>query len=43
MTRSEEIVYDQHLKELHSSEFEMVAGEPDIRNWKVIGLQNPGK
>jgi hypothetical protein len=40
MTRSEEIVYEHHLKELHSSEFEMATGEPDIRNWKVIGLQN---
>ncbi len=40
MTRSEENVYDRHLKELHSSEFEMVSGEPDIRNWKVVGLQN---
>jgi PRC-barrel domain len=40
MTRSEENVYDRHLKELHSSEFEMASGEPDIRNWKVVGLQN---
>ena len=39
MTRSENI-YNDHLKELHSSEFEMAKGEPDIRNWKVIGLQN---
>ena len=39
MTHSE-YVYDGHLKELHSSEFEMATGEPDIRNWKVIGLQN---
>lgn len=35
-----EVVYNDHLKELHSSEFEMAKGEPDIRNWKVIGLQN---
>jgi PRC-barrel domain len=40
MTRSEENVHDHSLKELHSSEFEMASGEPDIRNWKVIGLQN---
>src|SRR5450631_2268689 len=40
MTRTEENVYEHHLKELHSSEFEMASGEPDIRNWKVIGLQN---
>jgi PRC-barrel domain len=33
-------VRTSYLKELHSSEFEMVKGEPDIRNWKVIGLQN---
>ena len=34
-----EYLYNEHLKELHSSEFEMAKGEPDIRNWKVIGLQ----
>jgi hypothetical protein len=33
-------MYNDHLKELHSSEFEMATGEPDIRNWKVVGLQN---
>jgi PRC-barrel domain len=33
-------VSNNHIKELHSSEFEMAKGEPDIRNWKVIGLQN---
>ncbi len=35
-----EYAYNDHLKELHASEFEMADGEPDIRNWKVIGLQN---
>jgi hypothetical protein len=35
-----EYEYNDHLKELHASEFEMANGEPDIRNWKVIGLQN---
>src|SRR5580765_5720234 len=35
-----EYAYNEHLKELHASEFEMADGEPDIRNWKVIGLQN---
>ncbi len=39
MTHSENM-YDSHLKELHSSEYEMATGEPDIRNWKVIGLKN---
>jgi len=39
MARSD-TVYGDHLKELHSSEFEIAAGEPNIRNWKVIGLQN---
>jgi hypothetical protein len=39
MARSD-YAYNEHLKELHSSEFEMATGEPDIRNWKVIGLQN---
>jgi len=28
------------LRELHNSKYEMVDGEPDIRNWKVVGLQN---
>lgn len=35
-----EYIYDEHLKELRSSDFEMATGEPDIRNWKVFGLQN---
>ena len=39
MTQSEN-VYSDHLRELHSSDFEIAVGEPDIRNWKVIGLQN---
>jgi hypothetical protein len=33
-------MYNEHLRELHSSDFEMATGEPDIRNWKVVGLQN---
>ena len=32
--------YSNHLQELHSSQFEMVKGEPDIRNWRVFGIQN---
>ncbi len=39
MTQSE-YVYSDHLRELHTSDFEIATGEPDIRNWKVIGLQN---
>ena len=39
MTRPD-YMYNDHLKELHSSEFEMATGEPDIRNWKVVGLQS---
>jgi hypothetical protein len=39
MTTTEH-VYNEHLKELHSSEFEIASGEPDIRKWKVIGLDN---
>jgi hypothetical protein len=35
-----EYTYNDHLKELHASEYEMADGEPDIRNWKVIGLEN---
>lgn len=35
-----EYIGNSHLKELHASEFEIVKGEPDIRNWKVIGLQH---
>ncbi len=40
MTTHSEYVYNDHLRELHSSEFEIAVGEPDIKNWKVIGLQN---
>ncbi|HEY1872549.1 MAG TPA: PRC-barrel domain-containing protein, partial [Chitinophagaceae bacterium] len=36
----QDTAYIEHLKELHSSEYEMASGEPDIRNWKVVGLQN---
>jgi hypothetical protein len=35
-----EYIYDEHLRELHGSEFEMANGEPDIRNWKVIAVRN---
>ncbi len=37
---TKEYVYNDHLKELHSSEFEMREGEPDIRNWKVTTMHN---
>ena len=37
---TKEYVYNDHLKELHSSDFEMRKGEPDIRNWKVTALHN---
>jgi hypothetical protein len=39
MTYNED-AYSNHLQELHSSQFEMVKGEPDIRNWRVFGIQN---
>jgi hypothetical protein len=39
MTQTE-YVYNDHIRELHSSDFEIAVGEPDIRQWKVIGLQN---
>jgi PRC-barrel domain len=32
--------YQNHLKELHASGFEMANGEPDIKGWLVIGVQN---
>jgi len=35
-----EYIYNNHLKELHASGYEMARGEPDIRNWKVITSQN---
>jgi hypothetical protein len=35
-----EYIYDEHLRELHASEYEMANGEPDIRNWKVIAVRN---
>jgi len=35
-----EYITHSHLRELHGSEFEIVRDEPDIRNWKVIGLQH---
>ncbi len=37
---TKEYVYNDHLKELHASEFEMRKGEPDIRSWKVTALHN---
>lgn len=33
---SKERLYNDHLKELHGSNFEIASGEPDIRNWKVL-------
>jgi hypothetical protein len=40
---TKERIYNDHLKELHGSGFEMVNGEPDIRGWKVIaGHQEMG-
>ncbi len=35
-----EYINNNHLKELKESGYEMVNGEPDIRNWKVITTQN---
>jgi hypothetical protein len=35
-----EYIYDEHLRELHASEYEMANGEPDIRNWKVVAVRN---
>lgn len=32
--------YNNHLKELNEGGYEMVKGEPDIRNWKVMTMQN---
>jgi len=37
---AKEYVYNSRLKELHASDYEMVKGEPDIRGWKVITIQN---
>jgi hypothetical protein len=41
---SKERVYNDHLKELTGSDFEILKGEPDIRNWKVLaGHQEIGR
>jgi hypothetical protein len=37
---AKEYVYNSRLKELHASDYEMVKGEPDIRGWKVITIQD---
>lgn len=39
MSKTENI-YNNRLRELHSSGFEIMDGEPDIRNWKAIASQN---
>lgn len=33
-------IYNNHLVALHDSGFEMVDGEPDIRNWSVVATEN---
>jgi hypothetical protein len=37
---TKEYVYNNHLRELNSSDFEMAKGEPDIKGWKVVNAQN---
>jgi PRC-barrel domain len=37
---TKEYVYNDHLKELSASDFEIKHGEHDIRNWKVVTAQN---
>ncbi|MDQ6764086.1 MAG: PRC-barrel domain-containing protein [Bacteroidota bacterium] len=39
-SETETVVVNENLKELSSSGYEMVKGEPDIRGWKVLNLQN---
>jgi sporulation protein YlmC with PRC-barrel domain len=33
-------IYNNHLIALHDSGFEIVDGEPDIRNWSVVASEN---
>jgi hypothetical protein len=33
-------IYNNHLIALHESGFEIVDGEPDIRNWSVVASEN---
>ena len=33
-------IYNNHLVALHESGFEIVDGEPDIRNWSVVASEN---
>jgi hypothetical protein len=42
---SKEHIYNDHLKELHGSNFEMATGEPDISHWMVLagGHQEIGR
>jgi hypothetical protein len=37
---TKEYVYNTRLKELNASDYEMAKGEPDIKGWKVISIQN---
>jgi PRC-barrel domain len=37
---NKDYIINNHLKELRGSEFEIIRDEPDITNWRVIGLQN---
>jgi len=36
----EQYLANKNLKELHGSGYEMVKGEPDIRGWKIINIEN---
>ncbi|HEY2649303.1 MAG TPA: PRC-barrel domain-containing protein [Puia sp.] len=33
-------IYNNHLMALHESGFEIVDGEPDIRNWSIVASEN---
>ncbi|HZZ74866.1 MAG TPA: PRC-barrel domain-containing protein, partial [Puia sp.] len=37
---SNKTIYNNRLVPLHESGFEMVDGEPDIRNWSVVASEN---
>jgi hypothetical protein len=40
MMSNNKTIYNNHLVALHESGFEMVDGEPDIRNWSVVASEN---
>jgi hypothetical protein len=40
MMSNNKTIYNNHLVALHDSGFEIIDGEPDIRNWSVVNGEN---